>query len=411
MSEWTPIKLGSIVNITNGFAFKSENFLTSLTFNTLPVLKIKNVANGDVHLKDVQYHLIDSKYDKYTSSKGDILITLTGNHPQALTQVVGAVSKQKFDTLAYINQRVAKIDPISSLAFKDFIYYFLKEKSTHDYLASQSSGSANQANISKADIENVELLLPPVTEQIAIASVLSSLDDKIDLLHHQNKTLESMAETLFRQWFDVDSNDEWQEKNVLDIFTLVGGGTPKTSVAEYWTDEIPWISGGDISAAHQGYLYSTEKSISLAGLQNSSAKLLPKNSTVISARGTVGKYALLARDMAFSQSNYGIISKIGSYPFFIYLLVGFIVDDLLTAAYGSVFDTITTRTFESVNLKFPSLNSIEKFNEEISPIFSKKETNTQQIKTLENLRDTLLPKLMSGEVRVQYAEEAIASVA
>ena len=411
MSEWTPIKLGSIVNITNGFAFKSENFLTSLTFNTLPVLKIKNVANGDVHLKDVQYHLIDSKYDKYTSSKGDILITLTGNHPQALTQVVGAVSKQKFDTLAYINQRVAKIDPISSLAFKDFIYYFLKEKSTHDYLASQSSGSSNQANISKADIENVELLLPPVTEQIAIASVLSSLDDKIDLLHHQNKTLESMAETLFRQWFDVDSNDEWQEKNVLDIFTLVGGGTPKTSVAEYWTDEIPWISGGDISAAHQGYLYSTEKSISLAGLQNSSAKLLPKNSTVISARGTVGKYALLARDMAFSQSNYGIVSKIGSYPFFIYLLVGFIVDDLLTAAYGSVFDTITTRTFESVNLKFPSLNSIEKFNEEISPIFSKKETNTQQIKTLENLRDTLLPKLMSGEVRVQYAEEAIASVA
>ncbi|EJH8488147.1 restriction endonuclease subunit S [Escherichia coli] len=411
MSEWTPIKLGSIVNITNGFAFKSENFLTSLTFNTLPVLKIKNVANGDVHLKDVQYHLIDSKYDKYTSSKGDILITLTGNHPQALTQVVGAVSKQKFDTLAYINQRVAKIDPISSLAFKDFIYYFLKEKSTHDYLASQSSGSANQANISKADIENVELLLPPVTEQIAIASVLSSLDDKIDLLHRQNKTLESMAETLFRQWFDVDSNDEWQEKNVLDIFTLVGGGTPKTSVAEYWTDEIPWISGGDISAAHQGYLYSTEKSISLAGLQNSSAKLLPKNSTVISARGTVGKYALLARDMAFSQSNYGIVSKIGSYPFFIYLLVGFIVDDLLTAAYGSVFDTITTRTFESVNLKFPSLNSIEKFNEEISPIFSKKETNTQQIKTLENLRDTLLPKLMNGEVRVQYAEEAIASVA
>lgn len=271
---------------------------------------------------------------------------------------------------------------------------------------------AAQPKLNKASLNLIPLYLPiDESEQKAIASILSSLKDKIDLLHCQNKTLESMAETLFRQWFDVDSNDEWQEKNVLDIFTLVGGGTPKTSVAEYWTDEISWISGGDISAAHQGYLYSTEKSISLAGLQNSSAKLLPKNSTVISARGTVGKYALLARDMAFSQSNYGIVSKIGNYPFFIYLLVGFIVDDLLTAAYGSVFDTITTRTFESVNLKFPSLNSIEKFNEEISPIFSKKETNTQQIKTLETLRDTLLPKLMSGEVRVQYAEEAIASVA
>ncbi|HDV2775084.1 TPA: restriction endonuclease subunit S, partial [Escherichia coli] len=216
---------------------------------------------------------------------------------------------------------------------------------------------AAQPKLNKASLNLIPLYLPiDESEQKAIASILSSLKDKIDLLHCQNKTLESMAETLFRQWFDVDSNDEWQEKNVLDIFTLVGGGTPKTSVAEYWTDEIPWISGGDISAAHQGYLYSTEKSISLAGLQNSSAKLLPKNSTVISARGTVGKYALLARDMAFSQSNYGIVSKIGNYPFFIYLLVGFIVDDLLTAAYGSVFDTITTRTFESVNLKFPSLN-------------------------------------------------------
>ncbi|MDF9185820.1 restriction endonuclease subunit S, partial [Enterobacter hormaechei] len=248
-------------------------------------------------------------------------------------------------------------------------------------------------------------------EQVAISSVLYSIDEKIDLLHRQNKTLESMAETLFRQWFDVDSNEKWQEKNVLDIFTLVGGGTPKTSVAEYWTDEIPWISGGDISSAHQGYLYRTEKSISLAGLQNSSAKLLPKNSTVISARGTVGKYALLARDMAFSQSNYGIVSKIGSYPFFIYLLVGFIVDDLLAAAYGSVFDTITTRTFESVNLKFPSLNSIEKFNKEVASLFNKKEINTSQIKILEKLRDTLLPKLMSGEVRVRYAEEEISAVA
>lgn len=243
MSEWTPIKLGSIVNITNGFAFKSENFLTSLTFNTLPVLKIKNVANGDVHLKDVQYHLIDSKYDKYTSSKGDILITLTGNHPQALTQVVGAVSKQKFDTLAYINQRVAKIDPISSLAFKDFIYYFLKEKSTHDYLASQSSGSANQANISKADIENVELLLPPVTEQIAIASVLSSLDDKIDLLHRQNKTLESMANTLFRQWFIEESQDEWPEATLNQYVELNKSSIDK----KYNIKEIQYLDTGSLT--------------------------------------------------------------------------------------------------------------------------------------------------------------------
>ncbi|MFB4685084.1 restriction endonuclease subunit S [Enterobacter hormaechei subsp. hoffmannii] len=318
-----------------------------------------------------------------------------------------ALIKNKNVALA---QRIITLRGYKNILDNKFLKYWLQSEQGQYELESRASGTT-VFGIKSSILKKIPISLPPYNEQVAISSVLYSIDEKIDLLHRQNKTLESMAETLFRQWFDVDSNEKWQEKNVLDIFTLVGGGTPKTSVAEYWTDEIPWISGGDISSAHQGYLYRTEKSISLAGLQNSSAKLLPKNSTVISARGTVGKYALLARDMAFSQSNYGIVSKIGSYPFFIYLLVGFIVDDLLAAAYGSVFDTITTRTFESINLKFPSLNSIEKFNKEVASLFNKKEINTSQIKILEKLRDTLLPKLMSGEVRVRYAEEEISAVA
>ncbi|MDF9260889.1 restriction endonuclease subunit S [Enterobacter hormaechei] len=318
-----------------------------------------------------------------------------------------ALIKNKNVALA---QRIITLRGYKNILDNKFLKYWLQSEQGQYELESRASGTT-VFGIKSSILKKIPISLPPYNEQVAISSVLYSIDEKIDLLHRQNKTLESMAETLFRQWFDVDSNEKWQEKNVLDIFTLVGGGTPKTSVAEYWTDEIPWISGGDISSAHQGYLYRTEKSISLAGLQNSSAKLLPKNSTVISARGTVGKYALLARDMAFSQSNYGIVSKIGSYPFFIYLLVGFIVDDLLAAAYGSVFDTITTRTFESVNLKFPSLNSIEKINKEVASLFNKKEINTSQIKILEKLRDTLLPKLMSGEVRVRYAEEEISAVA
>ncbi|WP_368957947.1 restriction endonuclease subunit S [Enterobacter hormaechei] len=318
-----------------------------------------------------------------------------------------ALIKNKNVALA---QRIITLRGYKNILDNKFLKYWLQSEQGQYELESRASGTT-VFGIKSSILKKIPISLPPYNEQVAISSVLYSIDEKIDLLHRQNKTLESMAETLFRQWFDVDSNEKWQEKNVLDIFTLVGGGTPKTSVAEYWTDEIPWISGGDISSAHQGYLYRTEKSISLAGLQNSSAKLLPKNSTVISACGTVGKYALLARDMAFSQSNYGIVSKIGSYPFFIYLLVGFIVDDLLAAAYGSVFDTITTRTFESVNLKFPSLNSIEKFNKEVASLFNKKEINTSQIKILEKLRDTLLPKLMSGEVRVRYAEEEISAVA
>lgn len=399
MSEWVVKNLDEVVEYFIDYRGKTPDKKDS----GIPLITAKIIKDGRLNTAT-----------EFISVE-DYPLWMTRGYPEVNDVVLtteaplGEVALIKNKNIA-LAQRIITLRGYKNILDNKFLKYWLQSEQGQYELESRASGTT-VFGIKSSVLKKIPISLPPYNEQVAISSVLYSIDEKIDLLHRQNKTLESMAETLFRQWFDVDSNDEWQEKNVLDIFTLVGGGTPKTSVAEYWTDEIPWISGGDISAVHQGYLYSTEKSISLAGLQNSSAKLLPKNSTVISARGTVGKYALLARDMAFSQSNYGIVSKIGNYPFFIYLLVGFIVDDLLTAAYGSVFDTITTRTFESVNLKFPSLNSIEKFNEEISPIFSKKETNTQQIKTLETLRDTLLPKLMSGEVRVQYAEEKLESVA
>lgn len=404
MSEWRKlplkeitVKIGSGSTPTGGSGAYKETGVSLIRSQN--VLDFSFTNNGLAFIDEEQAHALRN----VIVEPQDVLLNITGD------SVARCCSAPKEWLPARVNQHVAIIRANPKHLDSLFLKYSLI--SIKDELLSLSEIGGTRNALTKGMLENLKLFVPSVIEQEAIASVLSSLDEKIDLLHRQNKTLESMAEILFRQWFDVGSNEEWQEKNVLDIFALVGGGTPKTSVAEYWSDEIPWISGGDISSAHQGYLYRTEKSISLAGLQNSSAKLLPKNSTVISARGTVGKYALIARDMTFSQSNYGIVSKIGSYPFFIYLLVGFIVDDLLAAAYGSVFDTITTRTFESVNLKFPSLNSIEKFNKEVASLFNKKEINTSQIKTLEKLRNTLLPKLMSGDVRVQYVEEAIASVA
>ncbi|MCX9059148.1 restriction endonuclease subunit S [Citrobacter portucalensis] len=228
MSQWIKTKLGEIVILNYGKALKAQD---------------RNAGSIPVY-----------------SSGG-----LTGWHNKALINEQGIIIGRKgtvgkayltygpfwcIDTAYYILPNPSKYDFV-------FLFYLLKTLGLEELNEDSAVPGLNRDTA-----YSQEILLPSLPEQKAIASVLSSLDDKIDLLHRQNKTLESMAETLFRQWFDVDSNDEWQEKNVLDIFTLVGGGTPKTSVAEYWTDEIPWISGGDISAAHQGYLYSTEKSIS-----------------------------------------------------------------------------------------------------------------------------------------------------
>ena len=363
-------------------------------------LSTKNVRANGFDFGDCQF--ISAEKDellrKGKLNRGDIVLTTRGT--------VGNTALYD-ETVQFehvrINSGMVIIRMKSTNVDSSFFLYFLRQL---DY-TSFVSGSA-QPQLPIRDLKQIKIALPPLPEQKAIASVLSSLDDKIDLLYRQNKTLEAMAETLFRQWFIEEAKEDWEETKVLDVFSLVGGGTPKTSEASYWDGEIPWLSGGDIANAHQDFIVKAEKAITELGLEKSSTKLLPKLASIISARGTVGKYAMLSRPMTFSQSNYGIIPKGHTHYYFVYLLLAYIVDELSAAAYGSVFDTITTRTFEDVEIKLPSMDFIAQFESEITPLFEKKLNNVEQIQTLENLRDTLLPKLMSGEVRVQYQTEEVA---
>ncbi|EPN1382532.1 restriction endonuclease subunit S [Providencia stuartii] len=395
MSEWLIKSLDEVVEYFIDYRGKTPNKVGL----GIPLITAKIVKNG--RLLPATEFILQEDYDDWMSRGypeiNDVILTTEA----PLGEV--ALLKNKNVALA---QRIITLRGYKNKLNNIFLKYWLQSDFGQYELDSRASGTT-VFGIKASVLKKIPIPVPPLPEQKAIASVLSSLDDKIDLLHRQNKTLESMAETLFRQWFVEEAQDDWEEVNVLNIFSLVGGGTPKTSIDEYWNGNIPWISGGDISQSHKGFISKTEKSITELGLKNSSTKLLPKLSTIISARGTVGKYALLEQEMCFSQSNYGIIPKGHNCYYFVYLLIGFIVDELLAAAYGSVFDTITTRTFESVDLKLPEMTVIANFEKTVIEFFKKKESNTKQIQTLENLRDTLLPKLMSGEVRVNYRPEEI----
>jgi type I restriction enzyme S subunit len=282
---------------------------------------------------------------------------------------------------------------------QSWLFYFLADWGFVD----TANGGDGGTRMPRADWNFLKATLwqvPSPAEQKAIAAVLGSLDNKIDLLHRQNATLEALAETLFRQWFVVEAKSEWEGRGLLELVDLVGGGTPKTAVTEYWDGDIPWLSGGDAASNHKSFICYTQKTITDVGLSNTSAKVLPQFATVISARGTVGKYCMLSKEMAFSQSNYGILPRVPNCYFFSYLLVGYAVSELQSSAYGSVFDTITTDTFRSVVLPMPGMQKIMDFERMVSDFFYKKLSSQRQIHSLEKLRDTLLPKLMSGEVRV-----------
>jgi type I restriction enzyme S subunit len=292
-----------------------------------------------------------------------------------------------------------------------------------------------------ADVPSFELPIPPLREQGAIASILSALDDKIDINHRMNKTLEAMARAIFKDWFvdfgptrakmegrglalapkiwslfpkqlDREGTPEgWTKEQLLKHAHLLSGGTPKTAEPAYWGGPIQWASAKDVSQCGERFLLETERSITERGLEESSTRIIPSLSTVVVARGaTTGRFCMFGSEIAMNQTCYALSTKTAR-PFWINCIFASLVDSIVHAAHGSVFDTITTKTIESAATIVPCDALLDEFENVVGPLFSKILKNTEVSRTLAATRDLLLPKLMSGELRLREAEKAIEAVA
>ena len=287
------------------------------------------------------------------------------------------------------------------------------------------------------------MALPSIGEQKAIAHILGTLDDKIELNRKINETLEAMAKALFKSWFvdfepvrakaegrptglpaeisdlfpDSFEDSElgeipsgWQSCPFTQLVDVISGGTPKTSVDENWNGSIPWFSVVDAPSGADCWVIQTEKSITHLGLDNCSSKLLPIGTTIISARGTVGKVCLTGQDMAMNQSCYGLRSKAANGEFFCFYLTKSLVEILEARAHGSVFSTITRDTLDGVSTISPPLEVKSSFNSIARALLGKIKNNLEESRILGNQRDTLLPKLISGEIRIPDAEKMLEEV-
>jgi len=389
MREWKEYELQDVVEKFIDYRGKTPE----KTSTGIPLVTAKVVKNGKIQPPDE--FIAAENYTAWMRRGYPEINDVVMTTEAPLGEV--ALLKDKNVALA---QRIIVFRGKQELCDNAFLKYYLQGPYGQDELQGRASGTTVEG-IKASELRKIKVFLPPLPEQRAIAGVLSSLDDKIDLLHRQNKTLEGMAEALWRKMFVEEADPKWEESSLLEIIDLVGGGTPKTEISEYWNGSIPWLSARDITSNHKSFIVQTEKNITELGLKNSSAKILLRHATIISARGTVGNYCILSSPMAFSQSNYGVLPKIDGCYFFTYLLIAHIVGELKSAAYGSVFDTITTNTFREQKITLPSEDKILSFEKMINTYFEKIYSNTTQIRTLSRLRDTLLPKLMNGEVRVR----------
>ena len=217
-----------------------------------------------------------------------------------------------------------------------------------------------------------------------------------------------MAETLFRQWFIEEAKEDWEEKTIGDIFTIKGGGTPSTKEPSYWDGGIAWTSPRDLSTAKSLYMFSTERTITELGLTKVSSGLLPVGTLLMSSRAPIGYLALTDIEVAVNQGYIAILKHDLYSNEFMYLWCKANMELIKNSGNGSVFQEISKASFRELPFVCPPEPLLKEFNDRCINWFSKIKLNTKQIQTLENLRDTLLPKLMSGEVRVQYQTEEVA---
>ena len=374
MEEWKEYKLGDLTTMKNG--------------------KKRPVNNG-----------------QYPVYGGNGIMDYSNEFNSDQTIIVGRVGAYcgcvyKSDKKCWVSDNAISVTPNEKVDF-NFLYYLMSSLDLHYH----HIGGA-QPLMTQDIIGDYNVKIPSLKVQKRIASILKSLDDKIENNRKINENLEQQAQALFKSWFVdfepfrdqpfVESElgmipEGWRVGNFTDLINIMPGGTPSTNVSEYWDNgNIPFFSPKDVNGV---YCLKTEKSITQDGLNHCSSNLYPKDTIFVTARGTVGKIAMAGVPMAMNQSNYALVPKEDFNNFYIYLQAQNLVEILLKKANGAVFSAITTRDFKEL-VVIPDKVVIYKFGIIVKPIFDKILLAMNESRRLSHLRDTLLTKLMSGEIKL-----------
>ena len=404
MSEWSKTILRNHIDKVVDNRGKNPPYMES----GYPVIETGCISGNNKfpNLNLVKKYVDQETYDSWFRSghpeQGDLLIITVGNG-------IGSCAIYK-DGNGCITQNLIGIRPIKEELSSEFLYYYLSQNELYDFLQSLNIGSA-QPSLKVPHILGLEIPYPPLPEQKAIASVLSSLDDKIDLLHRQNKTLEAMAETLFRQWFIEEAKEDWEEVTLADVCTRITDGSHSSPASV--EDGYPMASVKDMY--DWGINQSTCRKISKEDyevLVQADCKAL-QGDILIAKDGSYLKHVFLMEESldVVLLSSIAMLRPNGQYhPMLLTLFLKLdstheLMQNIVT---GAVIPRIVLKDFRKFSIQLPPKDLQDKAVKIVKPIFEKCWENNRQIQTLENLRDTLLPKLMSGEVRVQYQTEEVA---
>lgn len=404
--EWKEVRLGDVCNIITGFPFPGKKY----SKEGIRVVRGDNVTIGNLRWdteKDKRWNEPFDKTEYYSLQANDIVIGMDGSR----------VGKNKArikeeDLPLLLAQRVACVRH-NELAEQDYLYYNIFSKKFIDYVNSIHTGSAIP-HISQKQIEDYKILLPNLETQRRIASILSSLDRKIELNNKINADLEEMAQAIFKNWFVdfepfkdgkfVDSElgmipEGWKVGCLGDMGNIVCGKTPSKANRNYYGGDIPFIKIPDMHG--NVFVENSEDRLTEEGSLSQIKKLIPPYSLMVSCIATVGLVSINTKPSHTNQQINTVIPHNKSALFYLYQHIKNNEEFLKNMGRGGTTTlNVNTKSFSNIRLLIPSEIALDQFHGIVEGLFKKIELNMHESRTLSLLRDTLLPRLMSGELEV-----------
>jgi len=382
MQKWKEYKLDQIARLVKD-TFKPN------AEESLPYIGLEHIEEQQLRLNSVG-HSSEVISNKFYFQPNDVLF---GKLRPYFKKVVQPKFKGVCSTDIWVLRAKEGFD-------QDFLYYFVANKDFVDLSNNADTGT----RMPRADwdfMKETEWFLPESKEeQKKIASTLKCLDNKIELLTQNNFSIEEYAKTLFKQWFVVEATD-WEISTVDYAVSVKGGTTPSTEVPEFWNGDIAWTSPRDLSKRKCVFLNRTDRTITEKGLRQIGSGLLPIGTVLLSSRAPIGYITITEVPVAINQGYIAVICDKGFSNYYIFLWLKKNLASIITASNGSTFDEISRSVFKELDFVIPPPKRLEEFDKIVKPLFDKIKNNELQIQNLQNLRDTYLSKLMSGEARVK----------
>lgn len=366
----------------------------------IPILRVSDVADG--HIAPVYGDYIRDEYRSAMRNKvsrpGDVVLTTKGTVGRVAMIPEGMEEFSYSPQLCYF--RVSQ----SSRLLARYLYYWLRSPAFRDQ-ASAVKGQTDMADyLNLADLGAIRISLPSVVLQGSIIAVLSALDGKIVANEDIVEASQRLADAHFITLSSMHPASVATFDDLADIF---GGGTPSTAEASYWNGDVCWATPTDITRLSSPYLSATEKKITRAGLQSCASALHPSGSILMTSRATIGRFAVNEMPTATNQGFIVVRPRSVEQKWWLFHEMRSRVDAMVSLANGSTFLELSRKNFKQMSVRRPEHEVVRNFHDTVDPIHARASAAVRENQLLTNLRDALLPKLISGELRIKDAERVV----